>query len=54
MDIVLKTSLDEIEGRLAEILAVLQDIRTQGNVYQRCVCGRELNFAGYCAVHGKQ
>jgi len=31
MDTALKNALDEIEGRLAEILAVLQDIRTQGN-----------------------
>jgi len=54
MDTALRTHLDEIEARLGEILEVLKDIRTQGNVYQRCVCGRELNFAGYCAVHGKQ
>jgi len=34
MDTVLKNTLDEIEGRLAEILAVLQDIRIQGEPHE--------------------
>ena len=55
MDTVLKNTLDEIEGRLAEILAVLKDIRTQGSsititippeadreITGFCKCGEEL------------
>jgi len=34
MDAMLKRALDEIESRLAEILAVLQDIRTQGEPHE--------------------
>ena len=34
MDTVLKNALDEIEGRLAEILSVLQDIRIQGEPHE--------------------